>query len=190
MVYEFCQDTFNKQRHYDPLTHMLSGGMAGGFAAAMTTPLDVCKTLLNTQHVHAATRAGRVEGMFQAIMTVYRMSGPLGFFKGVTPRVLYVMPGTAISWSVYEFFKYALTQDKGDTSAYVSASTVLALQNTEPTGSNNTTDQAPYIEAAQGKVLNLSSAREHLTGSAAAHGHNMPQLVDHLVKEAGEKQKI
>lgn len=36
------------------------------------------------------------------------MAGPLGFFKGLTPRVLYSMPATAICWSTYEFFKFYL----------------------------------------------------------------------------------
>jgi len=49
MTYEYCQNFLNPDRIYNPLYHMISGGVAGGLAAAMTTPLDVCKTLLNTQ---------------------------------------------------------------------------------------------------------------------------------------------
>lgn len=49
MSYETCQNLLNPDRIYNPLYHMLSGGVAGGLAAAITTPLDVCKTLLNTQ---------------------------------------------------------------------------------------------------------------------------------------------
>lgn len=37
------------------------------------------------------------------------MAGPLGFFRGLCPRVLYSMPATAICWSTYEFFKYILS---------------------------------------------------------------------------------
>lgn len=37
------------------------------------------------------------------------MAGPLGFFKGLAPRVLYSMPATAICWSTYEFFKFILS---------------------------------------------------------------------------------
>lgn len=34
------------------------------------------------------------------------MAGPLGFFRGLSARVLYAMPATAICWSTYEFFKF------------------------------------------------------------------------------------
>lgn len=39
------------------------------------------------------------------------MAGPLGFIKGLVPRVLYSMPATAICWSTYEFFKFLLTKE-------------------------------------------------------------------------------
>lgn len=102
MAYEVCQNITNPSREYNPKMHMLSGALAGGIAAAITTPLDVCKTLLNTQ------AEGKIKGLSNAIKAVYRLGGPLGFFKGLTPRVLYQMPSTAICWSTYEFWKWFL----------------------------------------------------------------------------------
>lgn len=49
MSYEFWQHIFNPEHKYDPTSHLLSGGAAGGLAAAVTTPLDCVKTVLNTQ---------------------------------------------------------------------------------------------------------------------------------------------
>lgn len=117
IVYELMQDTLNNHRQYNPLTHMASGAMAGAVAAAITTPLDVCKTLLNTQCATMLSGA-RVEGMVQAVRTVYRLYGLPGYFRGLSARVIFQMPSTAISWSVYEFFKYALTSHKGDGQIY------------------------------------------------------------------------
>ena len=77
----------------------------GAVAAALTTPLDVVKTLLNTQQ-------HKVKGMLAGINTVYRVSGIWGFWKGLYPRVVYQVPSTAICWSVYELFKYILTRQK------------------------------------------------------------------------------
>ncbi|XP_075230126.1 mitoferrin-1-like isoform X1 [Lycorma delicatula] len=105
MTYEFSQSITNPERSYNPIAHMVSGAVAGGFAAALTTPLDVCKTLLNTQQAEA-----KVVGLVNAIRTVYRLGGPLGYFRGMSARVLYQMPSTAICWSTYEFFKYLLTK--------------------------------------------------------------------------------
>jgi len=114
VVYESAQDLMNPARQYNPLSHVMSGAAAGALAAAATTPLDVCKTLLNTQTVHAAGAVGSnasvvVSGLIQAVATVYRCRGVRGYFSGMTARMVFQTPATAISWSVYEFFKFAIT---------------------------------------------------------------------------------
>ncbi|KAM8772790.1 mitoferrin-2-like isoform 1-T1 [Acanthopagrus schlegelii] len=128
MTYEYLQELLNPHRQYNPSSHVVSGALAGALAAAATTPLDVCKTLLNTQEAQAihviqaeataaagavgaaAASSRHISGLGEAFRTVYRMGGMPAFFKGVQARVIYQMPSTAISWSVYEFFKYIITK--------------------------------------------------------------------------------
>lgn len=86
------------------MAHVVAGGAAGAAAAAFTTPLDVCKTLLNTQE----QGVGATNGLVDAVKKVYRVAGMAGFFKGIQARVLYQMPATAVCWSTYEFFKFIL----------------------------------------------------------------------------------
>ncbi|XP_054718507.1 mitoferrin-2-like [Uloborus diversus] len=110
MTYEFCQELTNHKRTYNPLAHMFSGAISGAFAAAVTTPLDVCKTLLNTQEQQALnlTKQTQISGLINAATVIYRFSGPRGYFRGMQARVIYQVPSTAIAWSVYEFFKYTI----------------------------------------------------------------------------------
>ncbi|CAB0030425.1 unnamed protein product [Trichogramma brassicae] len=103
VTYEFAQSITNPQRTYNPAAHVVSGGMAGAIAATVSMPLDVCKTLLNTQ-----TGEVRATGMRDAMVLVYRYWGMAGFFRGLSARIVYQMPATAICWSTYEFFKYML----------------------------------------------------------------------------------
>lgn len=110
MTYEFMQDWLNQDRNYNPVTHVMSGGAAGAVAATVTMPLDVCKTLLNTQERCTRTHASYINGMVSAFRTIYEFQGVHGFFKGLTARVIFQMPATAISWSVYEGFKYIITK--------------------------------------------------------------------------------
>ncbi|KAF1636517.1 Mitoferrin-2, partial [Eudyptes filholi] len=112
MTYEFLQEQLNPHRQYNPGSHVVSGACAGAVAAAATTPLDVCKTLLNTQESLALSSniSGHITGMANAFRTVYQVGGLTAYFRGVQARVIYQMPSTAIAWSVYEFFKYILTK--------------------------------------------------------------------------------
>ncbi|XP_054151296.1 mitoferrin-1-like [Melozone crissalis] len=113
ITYELMQEHLNPHRQYHPQSHIVAGAVAGAVAAAATTPLDVCKTLLNTQENTALSSLkirGHLSGMANAFSTVYQLGGLPGFFKGVQARVIYQMPSTAIAWSVYEFFKYFLTK--------------------------------------------------------------------------------
>jgi solute carrier family 25 iron transporter 28/37 len=107
VTYEYMQDLTNRQRDYNPKAHVISGAIAGALASAVTTPLDVCKTLLNTQEKLAlvAANSDRITGLLNASRVVYKCCGFRGYFNGIQARVLVAMPSTAISWSVYEFFK-------------------------------------------------------------------------------------
>ncbi|CAH2230536.1 jg8864 [Pararge aegeria aegeria] len=106
VTYEWCQSILNPRRAYEPKAHLVSGGLAGALAAAATTPLDVCKTVLNTQEA-----AARADGLAAAAALVLRSGGPLAFFRGVQARVLYQMPAAGICWLTYETLKHALTID-------------------------------------------------------------------------------
>lgn len=184
LTYDFLQTKINKKREYNPLSHCISGAVAGGLAAAITTPLDVCKTLINTQEccnpdelckksplqtgggsgsvtnpaTGGATSSGgqsaasqsttaaaalkskpnaasmtnallnatgfvrsqsttssvglmTARGLRDAVWIIYRTEGAKGFVKGIMPRTVFQIPGTAVSWSVYEYFKYTLKKN-------------------------------------------------------------------------------
>ncbi|RUP47501.1 mitochondrial carrier protein [Jimgerdemannia flammicorona] len=103
--YEYFRKVLNPRGDYDPKTHVLAGAAAGAIAAAATTPLDVIKTLLQTRGVSPDTRIRQCSGLWGASKIIYERHSVAGMFRGVKPRVLSNMPATAISWSVYEYFK-------------------------------------------------------------------------------------
>lgn len=132
-TYEFFQEMLNKERKYSPVVHVIAGGAAGASAAAFTTPLDVCKTLLNTQE----EGVGTTRGLFEAIRKVYRVAGISGFFKGIQARVLYQMPATAVCWSTYEFFKYILYENKRKTTVTLTSPVIAATPTTSTSFEDN-----------------------------------------------------
>lgn len=105
LAYESISTAMNPTKAYDPLTHCSAGAVAGGFAAALTTPMDVVKTMLQTRGTATDRELRSVNGFMQGAQLLYRREGFRGFFKGVRPRVVTTMPSTAICWSGYEACK-------------------------------------------------------------------------------------
>lgn len=112
-TYEFCRSILvrwiNNNREYhrnhynreSPLAHVIAGGIAGGTAAFFTTPIDVIKTTLQTRNLIV----GNITGMRDAVALIYKEHGAKGFLRGAIPRTLTFIPGTALCWMVYEYFK-------------------------------------------------------------------------------------
>ncbi|XP_035784027.1 mitoferrin-like [Anopheles albimanus] len=140
-TYEFFQKLLNKDNKYNPPVHMVAGGVAGAAASALTTPLDVCKTLLNTQE----DGAGKTRGLFEAAKKIYATAGPMGFFKGMQARVLYQMPATAICWSTYEFFKYILSRVKKPTGSGGSSVSAARSLTADPLLADDSSSKAATI---------------------------------------------
>lgn len=111
-TYEAVSKHLNPSSTYNPMTHVVAGGVAGGFAAACTTPLDVTKTLLQTRGLSADPEIRQTSGFLQAARLIYTREGLKGFSRGLTPRVASHVPSTALCWSAYEYFKWFLKSEE------------------------------------------------------------------------------
>nr|XP_035930550.1 S-adenosylmethionine mitochondrial carrier protein isoform X3 [Halichoerus grypus] len=75
------------------------GAFAGGFAAAVTTPLDVVKTRIMLAKAGSSTASGNV---LSALHGVWRTQGLSGLFAGVFPRMAAISLGGFIFLGAYE----------------------------------------------------------------------------------------
>lgn len=134
---EFCKQQWSEDSGKLTMGVTLgASALAGLVAAATTTPLDRIKTYLQTQQLSpacmlnatpnispetcplqaAAAANGTassqpiVANWRQAALRIYQTEGTVGFFRGLTPRILSHTPAVAISWTTYETAKrYLLT---------------------------------------------------------------------------------
>ncbi|XP_039707650.1 mitochondrial S-adenosylmethionine carrier protein isoform X3 [Pteropus medius] len=75
------------------------GAFAGGFAAAVTTPLDVAKTRIMLAKAGSSTASGNV---LSALHGVWRTQGLSGLFAGVFPRMAAISLGGFIFLGAYD----------------------------------------------------------------------------------------
>ena len=78
----------------------VAGSSAGAAAAAVTTPLDVVKTRLQTRDASLGRK-----GTFKCLQTVARQEGLKGLFSGWGPRTLRTAAAYGILMSSYEICK-------------------------------------------------------------------------------------
>lgn len=106
-VYEWAKKVLNPSESYSPLTHVTAGGFSGAVAAALTNPLDVAKTLLQTRGNSTDSTIRNASGMLEAIQIIKKREGFRGYTRGLAPRVLTFMPSNALCWLVSRCFQRA-----------------------------------------------------------------------------------
>lgn len=106
--YEYSSSILNPSNTYNPYLHCVSGGVAGGIAAALTNPLDCIKTALQTRGITTNVHMRTVDGFKSAAAALYKEQGIKAFTRGLKPRIIFNVPSTAISWTAYEMAKEIL----------------------------------------------------------------------------------
>ncbi|XP_034296504.1 mitochondrial S-adenosylmethionine carrier protein isoform X2 [Pantherophis guttatus] len=95
-----------KQGHVvDSWQSAVCGAFAGGFAAAVTTPLDVAKTRIMLAKTGSRTASGNV---LSALQGVWRTQGISGLFAGVVPRISSISLGGFIFLGMYDKIRSSL----------------------------------------------------------------------------------
>lgn len=88
---------------------LMIGGVSGGMGPIVNNPLDVVKTRLQKQVVHEGKQP-KYTGLLQACTVVAKEEGVLALWKGITPRLLRIVPGQAITFMTYEFVSGQMNQ--------------------------------------------------------------------------------
>ncbi|KAK3367129.1 mitochondrial carrier protein rim2-like protein [Lasiosphaeria ovina] len=142
--------------------HMVAGGIGGMTAAALTAPLDVLKTRLQSDFYQAqlrASRAAAVQGSATGVATVmnplrtvayhfnetaqilagvYRQEGARALFKGLGPNMVGVVPARSINFFAYGNSKRLIAENLNDgrDTAWVHLSSAIIAGITTSTATN------------------------------------------------------
>ncbi|OMO53163.1 Endoplasmic reticulum-adenine nucleotide transporter [Corchorus capsularis] len=108
MFYEALKDLTEKGRQkWAPNFHvdgsfegLVLGGLAGGFSAYLTTPLDVIKTRLQVQGSSTS-----YNGWLDAMTKIWKSEGVKGMFRGSIPRITWYIPASALTFMAVEFLR-------------------------------------------------------------------------------------
>ena len=98
VVFEETSKNLSTFLKYKILVDLISGGFAGFCSVMFNNPIDVIKT--NMQSLDAAH--GGFTGAFNHIL---RTEGPMGFYKGVGPRLARVILDVALTFTIYNQIK-------------------------------------------------------------------------------------
>ncbi|KAI1263383.1 mitochondrial carrier domain-containing protein [Xylariaceae sp. FL1019] len=110
--------------------HLVAGGVGGITAAALTAPLDVLKTRLQSDFYQAQLRASKatkghvrlnplqsasyhLSETIQILRDVYRLEGWRALFKGLAPNLVGVIPARSINFYAYGTGKRAFSEWTG-----------------------------------------------------------------------------
>ncbi|KAL0480129.1 mitochondrial substrate carrier family protein [Acrasis kona] len=86
-----------------PYEILLSGGLGGCACWIASYPMDVVKSLMQTDHVNKAERL--YNNVPDAIRKINQQQGPKAFFRGFTPCIVRAFPANGACFFAYEFSK-------------------------------------------------------------------------------------
>ncbi|KAK5326692.1 mitochondrial FAD carrier protein flx1 [Exophiala xenobiotica] len=86
---------------------LIASSMSKVFAGVVTYPHQVVRARLQTYNANAGTQVRR-PGLVGLIKGIWHNEGVVGFYKGLFPNLLRVVPSTCVTFLVYENARWSL----------------------------------------------------------------------------------
>ena len=86
------------------------GLIAGAVGPFTNAPIDTIKTRL--QRMPGEPGETAISRITNLTKTMFKQEGPKAFYKGITPRVMRVAPGQAVTFTMYEYLKEKLEKSQ------------------------------------------------------------------------------
>uniref|UniRef100_A0A1D1Y6Z4 Calcium-binding mitochondrial carrier protein SCaMC-1 n=1 Tax=Anthurium amnicola TaxID=1678845 RepID=A0A1D1Y6Z4_9ARAE len=99
---DFSRTYVLKDSEPGPLVQLGCGTVSGALGATCVYPLQVIRTRMQAQPTNTNAAYG---GMMDCFWRTYRNEGFSGFYKGIFPNLLKVVPAASITYLVYENMK-------------------------------------------------------------------------------------
>ena len=88
------------RKNFGDIPVFVAGGLSGAIGPCLNNPVDVIKT-----RIQCRRSTGGPPILSTVIRDIYREHGWVGFFRGLQPRLLRIIPGQGITFTVYEAVK-------------------------------------------------------------------------------------
>ncbi|KAK9457048.1 mitochondrial carrier domain-containing protein [Dipodascopsis uninucleata] len=97
---EYCKKLQPQYEELPSYQHMVLGLISGALGPLSNAPIDTIKTRMQREKaVINETAVARVKRISSSLI---KNEGVLAFYKGITPRVMRVAPGQAVTFAIYE----------------------------------------------------------------------------------------
>ena len=98
---DYRQRTEPGLKQLDHWQTLVLGGLSGGMGPLANNPLDVVKTRMQKQVVIPG-KVPKYNGLLSSCVVIAKEEGTAALWKGITPRLMRIMPGQAITFMTYE----------------------------------------------------------------------------------------
>jgi hypothetical protein len=95
--------------HFPAVENLLSGAFAGATSVLITYPLDCLRARLAVEE----GKVSRFAGLGDAIKTMYAKEGVSGFYRGVTPTLLGILPYAGIAFAANDTLRARASVEGG-----------------------------------------------------------------------------
>lgn len=139
MAYEEMKAKYNRYRNLPidakltMVEYLAFASLSKLFAAVTTYPYQVLRARMQDQHAH-------YDNLRHCIRETWRLNGLVGYYRGLAPNLMRVVPATAITFVVYEKTSHFLLQFRSEDASATSQDQSNASQ--DPTRQPDAAEKA------------------------------------------------